>query len=176
MQRPFLVRAQLLPVPQSAFSQHTPSVQESPEGQEALVEQESPTPARGTHFRLTGSQNSTDAQSGSAVHSAHLPVGWHLPVAQTAPVEQASPIASVPTHPVPLVSHTCGATQVAVQQRLPTGDTLQVPAPAAHARSSAQTAPVETLGLHAPASQNAVVRQSPSDAQVVLQPAGATQA
>jgi hypothetical protein len=75
MHLPFGVSAQLLPAPQSVFSQHTPSVQNRPLGHDAEVVHESPTPARGTHLRDVTSQNSMLEQSLSALHAAHLPVG-----------------------------------------------------------------------------------------------------
>jgi hypothetical protein len=96
-----------------------------------------------------------------------------LPVTHTEPDVQVSPIGSVPTHPVPAVLHCCGDAHEAVQQRLPSGVARQLPAPAAHDASLVHDDPVETFALHAPASQNAVATQSPSVAQLVLQPPGA---
>ena len=167
---PLGVSAQLLPAPQSAFSQQTPSVQNRPLGHDAVDVHVAPTPARGTHFSVATSQNSVVAQSVSPVHAAHLPVGWHLPVAHTVPLEHAEPIGRVPTHPVPALSQTIGEAHVAVQQRLPSFVVAHVPAPVAHALSAVHGEPVVSLALQTPPSQNEVEMQSASLAQLDLHP------
>lgn len=99
-----------------------------------------------------------------------MPLEWHLPVAHTEPEVHDSPIGSVPTHALPAVLHTCGAVHEAVQQRLPSGVGLQLPAPAAHDASFVHEEPVETFALQVPPSQYAVERQSLSVVQLVLHP------
>lgn len=53
---PLFVPAHVLPAPQSALSQQTPSVQNKPLGHDALVVHDEPVPARGTHLNAVASQ------------------------------------------------------------------------------------------------------------------------
>ncbi len=53
---PLVAPAQVLPAPQSALSQQTPSVQNNPVGHDAVVVHDDPVPARGTHLNAVASQ------------------------------------------------------------------------------------------------------------------------